>query len=205
MDEVSLLAAFVAGTVSFLSPCVLPLVPGYISIVSGISLDQLQADDSGSLLKTVVLNSLFFIVGFSITFIALGASATALGQVILVNKPLLSQIAGVVIIIFGLHLVGLIKIPFLYRDSRFHNVGKPRGMFGALVLGLVFAFGWSPCLGPVLAGILTFAGTRETVNEGVSLSCSLLGRPRCAVPTDQPGIEEVPCVLRSFQAAPPNG
>jgi len=144
-------------------------VPGYISIVSGISLDQLQSDDSGSLMKTVVLNSVFFIVGFSITFIALGASATALGQVILANKPLLSQIAGIVIIVFGLHLVGLIKIPFLYRDKRLHNVGKPRGMFGALVLGLVFAFGWSPCLGPVLAGILTFAGTRETVNEGVSL------------------------------------
>ena len=170
MDSVSVFAAFAAGIVSFLSPCVLPLVPGYISIVSGISLEQLQAESENSdLMKTVVLNSIFFILGFSVTFIALGASATMLGQVLMARMAILYRIAGIVIIIFGLHLMGIFKIPFLYQDKRFHNVGKPRGMFGAFVLGLAFAFGWTPCIGPILAGILTFASTKDTVNEGVFL------------------------------------
>lgn len=170
VDNVSILAAFAAGIVSFLSPCVLPLVPGYISIVSGISLDQLQAEDRDSgLMKVVIVNSLFFIFGFSVTFISLGASATFLGQFIMAQMSVLYRLAGIVIIIFGLHLTGLVKIPFLYQDKRFHNVAKPRGAFGAFVLGLAFAFGWTPCIGPILAGILTFAATKETVGEGVLL------------------------------------
>ena len=170
MDSVSVLAAFAAGIVSFLSPCVLPLVPGYISIVSGISLEQLQSEERDSgLTRLVVFNSLFFIVGFSVTFIALGASATFLGQFIMAQMGVLYRLAGMVIIIFGLHLTGLVKIPFLYQDKRFHNVDKPRGMFGAFVLGLAFAFGWTPCIGPILAGILTFASTKETVGEGILL------------------------------------
>ena len=169
MDSVSVFAAFAAGIVSFLSPCVLPLVPGYISIVSGISLEQLQADRSDSMRKTVVVNSIFFIMGFSVTFIALGASATLLGQVIMGQMAILYRVAGVVIIVFGLHLMGVFKIPFLYQDKRFHNVDKPRGMIGAFVLGLAFAFGWTPCIGPILAGILTFAGTKETVYQGIFL------------------------------------
>jgi cytochrome c-type biogenesis protein len=170
MDSVSVLAAFAAGIVSFLSPCVLPLVPGYISIVSGISLEQLQSEERDSgLTRLVVFNSLFFIVGFSVTFISLGASATFLGQFIMAQLGVLYRLAGMVIIIFGLHLTGLVKIPFLYQDKRFHNVDKPRGMFGAFVLGLAFAFGWTPCLGPILAGILTFASTKETVGEGILL------------------------------------
>lgn len=170
MDDISIIAAFAAGTISFLSPCVLPLVPGYISMVSGISLDRLQADAAGdkALSRTVLLNSIFFILGFSLTFITLGASASALGQVVMSRMSILYRVAGVLIIIFGLHLIGIFKIPFLYQDKRFHNV-KPRGMAGAFVLGLAFAFGWSPCLGPILAGILTVASTRETVNEGVGL------------------------------------
>ena len=169
MDSVSVFAAFAAGIVSFLSPCVLPLVPGYISIVSGVSLEQLQADRSASMTRMVVLNSVFFICGFSVTFITLGASATLLGQVIMGQMAILYRIAGVVIIIFGLHLMGIFKIPFLYQDKRFHNVNKPRGMFGAFILGLAFAFGWTPCIGPILAGILTFASTRETVYQGIYL------------------------------------
>jgi len=170
MDSVSVLAAFAAGIVSFLSPCVLPLVPGYISIVSGISLEQLQSEERDSgLTRLVVFNSLFFIVGFSVTFISLGASATFLGQFIMAQLGVLYRLAGMVIFIFGLHLTGLVKIPFLYQDKRFHNVDKPRGMFGAFVLGLAFAFGWTPCLGPILAGILTFASTKETVGEGILL------------------------------------
>ncbi len=169
MDSVSVFAAFAAGIVSFLSPCVLPLVPGYISIISGVSLEQLQADRSASMTRMVVFNSVFFICGFSVTFIALGASATLLGQVIMGQMAILYRIAGVVIIIFGLHLMGIFKIPFLYQDKRFHNVDKPRGMFGAFILGLAFAFGWTPCIGPILAGILTFAGTKETVYQGIFL------------------------------------
>ena len=170
MGDISIIAAFAAGTISFLSPCVLPLVPGYISIVSGISLDQLQAEaeDGSSMNRTVLFNSIFFILGFSTTFIALGASASLVGQVLMSQMSILYRIAGVLIIVFGLHLIGVFKIPFLYQDTRFHNV-KPRGMIGAYVLGLAFAFGWSPCLGPILAGILTVASTRDTVNEGVAL------------------------------------
>jgi cytochrome c-type biogenesis protein len=170
MDDISIIAAFVAGMISFLSPCVLPLVPGYISMVSGISLDRLQAESAGdpTISRTVLVNSIFFIIGFSVTFITLGASASALGQIVMSRMSILYRLAGILIIIFGLHLIGIFKIPFLYQDKRFHNV-KPRGMAGAFVLGLAFAFGWSPCLGPILAGILTVASTRETVNEGVVL------------------------------------
>jgi cytochrome c-type biogenesis protein len=170
MDEVSVFTAFFAGLVSFLSPCVLPLVPGYISIISGSSLDQLKArEKDASLVRTALINSVLFIIGFSITFILLGASATWVGQILLARKRLFEEIAGLVLIVFGIHLTGFIKIKALYQDKRFHNVQKPRGMLGALVLGLVFAFGWTPCVGPILAGILTIASTKQTVTEGMFL------------------------------------
>jgi cytochrome c-type biogenesis protein len=170
MDQVPIYTAFVAGLVSFLSPCVLPLVPGYISIISGSSLDQLKAQEKdSSLFRTVLKNSILFIVGFSITFILLGASATWIGQILASRMRLFGQLAGLVLIVFGIHLTGLIKINALYKDKRFHNVQKPRGMLGALVLGLAFAFGWTPCIGPILAGILTIASTKQTVAEGMFL------------------------------------
>jgi cytochrome c-type biogenesis protein len=170
MDNVSVVTAFLAGLVSFLSPCVLPLVPGYISIISGSSLDQLKVRaKEASLFRTVLLNSVMFIVGFSITFILLGASATWIGQVLVSRMRLLGQIAGLILIVFGIHLMGIVKINFLYKDKRFHNVEKPRGLLGALVLGLAFAFGWTPCIGPILAGILTLASTKQTVTQGMFL------------------------------------
>ena len=170
MDNVSVFTAFVAGLVSFLSPCVLPLVPGYISIISGSSLDQLKANAKDStLFRTVLLNSIMFIVGFSITFIFLGATATWVGQFLLQRMRLLGQLAGIILIVFGIHLTGIFKINFLYKDKRFHNVEKPRGLLGALILGLAFAFGWTPCIGPILAGILTIASTKQTVMEGMFL------------------------------------
>lgn len=170
MDDVSIFAAFGAGLLSFLSPCVLPLVPGYISIISGSSLDQLKAQEKdSSLLRTVLMNSIFFIVGFSITFILLGASATWIGQLLVSRMRLLGQLAGIVLIVFGIHLTGIIKIKALYKDKRFHSVQKPRGVFGALLLGLAFAFGWTPCIGPILAGILTIASTKQTATEGMLL------------------------------------
>jgi cytochrome c-type biogenesis protein len=162
--------AFVAGLVSFLSPCVLPLVPGYISIVSGSSLDQLKAQDKDvSLSRTVLLSSVVFIIGFSITFILLGASATWFGQVLVSRRYLFDKIAGLILIVFGVHVLGIVKINALYQDKRFHNVQKPRGVLGAFVMGLAFAFGWTPCLGPILAGILTIASTKQTVTEGMLL------------------------------------
>lgn len=164
------LIAFGAGLVSFLSPCVLPLVPGYISIISGSSLDQLkERQQDSSILRTVLLNSVMFIVGFSITFILLGASASWIGQLLQSRQRLFGQIAGLILIVFGIHLLGIFKINFLYQDKRFHNVQKPRGALGALVLGLAFAFGWTPCIGPILAGILAIASTRETIGGGMAL------------------------------------
>jgi len=170
MDNVSFLTAFAAGLISFLSPCVLPLVPGYISIISGFSLDQLKDEQQKSTLRrTLLINSAIFILGFSITFMAEGASASWIGQVVASRMRLLYRLAGLIIIVFGVHLLGIVKINFLYQDKRFHNVAKPRGAVGALVLGLAFAFGWTPCIGPILAGILTMASTKETVSQGVLL------------------------------------
>lgn len=165
-----ILTAFAGGLVSFLSPCVLPLVPGYLSIISGYSLDQLKGKSEDAALKrTVVMNSIMFIIGFSITFIALGATATWVGQFLRDRMQILYRIAGLVIMIFGLHVLGVFKINALYQDKRFHDVKKPAGAWGVLVLGLAFAFGWTPCLGPILSGILAIAGSQQTVMSGILL------------------------------------
>jgi cytochrome c-type biogenesis protein len=169
MGSVSMAAAFTAGLVSFLSPCVLPLVPGYISLVSGASVDELKTDDHSRVLGKVLLHSLLFILGFSAVFITLGASATWLGQVLLSRMALLYKIAGVVIIIFGLHLTGLLKIGILYRDKRFHSTGKPATAVGAFLIGFAFAFGWTPCIGPILAAILSLAASQDTIRAGIGL------------------------------------
>ena len=131
-------------------------------------MDRLR-EEQNVLRRVVLLNSILFIAGFSLIFITLGASATWLGQVLMSKMTLLYRIAGIVIIVFGLHLTGLLKINLLYRDKRFTNIQKPRGVWGSFVLGLAFAFGWTPCIGPILAGILTIASTRETVGQGVFL------------------------------------
>lgn len=170
MDGITIFTSFAAGLISFLSPCVLPLVPGYISIISGFTLDQLKVESGkASLQRAVLLNSVTFIAGFSITFITLGASATWIGEILLSKAAVLVRLAGLVIIVFGLHLLGVFKIKFLYQDNRFHSIEKPRGMAGAFVLGLAFAFGWTPCIGPILAGVLAIASTKETVIDGVFL------------------------------------
>ena len=170
MPDASVYYVFFAGLASFLSPCVLPLVPGYISIVSGFSLDQLKSDEQRrSVMASVLLNSVMFVIGFSLTFIALGAGATAIGQLLVSKKVLFGEIAGILLIIFGLHLTGIYRINFLYQDKRFHGAAKPRGLFGALVLGLAFAFGWSPCIGPMLAAVLGLASEKDTVGQGMFL------------------------------------
>jgi len=162
--------AFFAGLLSFLSPCVLPLVPGYISIISGFSLDQLKGKaQDASLKRAVMMSSVMFILGFTISFIALGATATALGKLLLTRMPILRNVAGIIMIVFGLHVLGVFRINALYQDKRMHNLQTSSGMWGALVLGLVFALGWSPCLGPILSGILGLASEQETVVRGMFL------------------------------------
>ena len=162
------IAAFFAGLLSFLSPCVLPLVPGYVSLISGSSVEGLQAQDQ-RLLKRVMISSLMFIAGFSLVFVSLGAVATSVGQVTRQYYPLLTRVAGVVIIIFGLHLTGVWKIKTLYADKRLHQVKGGSSAWGAFAVGFAFAFGWTPCIGPILATILAFASAEDTVLKGTSL------------------------------------
>lgn len=161
-------AAFIAGLLSFLSPCVLPLVPGYVSLISGTGAETLESGRQ-RLLRSVMLNSVMFILGFSIVFIALGAGATAFGQLVGRFRRDLTIVAGLVIIVFGLHLTGLLKIKALYMDKRMHDVKGGSSPLGAFVVGFAFAFGWTPCIGPILAGILTLAAAEETVSKGMAL------------------------------------
>src|ERR687891_1240303 len=174
MEQVTLLAAFVAGVLSFISPCVLPLIPGYVSFVSGVSLDEMRGTGvpqgaSAAVKRRALLMSLAFVMGFSLVFIGLGASATAIGALLMEHLSLLGKIAGVVIILFGLHMMGVLKIGFLYSEKRMQTSGKPAGFFGAMLVGIAFAFGWTPCIGPILAAILAVAATQDSVGEGVQL------------------------------------
>jgi cytochrome c-type biogenesis protein len=162
------IAAFVAGLLSFLSPCVLPLVPGYVSLISGVGAEDLEERDS-RLLRTVMVNSVMFILGFSIVFITLGAVATEVGQLTRQYYPLLTRIAGIVIILFGLHLTGIFKINALYADKRMHRIKGSSTAAGAFAVGFAFAFGWTPCIGPILATILAFAASEDSVAKGTAL------------------------------------
>ncbi|HEX7425409.1 MAG TPA: cytochrome c biogenesis protein CcdA [Terriglobales bacterium] len=162
------LAAFVAGLISFLSPCVLPLVPGYVSLISGVGVEQLKLKE-GELFRKVMLNSAAFIIGFSIVFITLGAISTEVGQILAQYKSLLARIAGVVIILFGLHLTGILQIKALLADTRLHGLKGSSSVWGAFVIGFAFAFGWTPCVGPILAVVLGFAAAQDTVWKGIFL------------------------------------
>src|SRR5258708_31324820 len=162
------IAAFVAGVVSFLSPCVLPLVPGYVSLISGASVEELQSKDR-KLLNTVLLHSIMFILGFTLVFVTLGAAATEIGHLAKVYRKQLTWIAGTVIILFGLHLTGIFKIKALYADKRLHSVKGGKSPIGAFVIGFAFAFGWTPCIGIYLGTILNLAATSESVTRGIVL------------------------------------
>ena len=162
--------AFLAGLASFLSPCVLPLVPGYISLISGISVDQMkQGDSSSSMRGWVIFNSLAFNAGLSLIFISLGAAAGLIGSTILSN-PWLRIIGGVVIIAFGLQMLGWLKLKLLYKDTRHFSERKPKGPLGSLLLGSAFAAGWTPCIGPILGGIIGLAATSGGWKSGLFLS-----------------------------------
>jgi len=169
--EVSYAGALVAGLLSFLSPCVLPLVPPYLCFLAGVSLEQMTGESDGDkgLMRRVMTTSVLFVLGFSTVFITLGATASLLGQMLADNLDILAKIAGVVIIVLGLHFLGVFRFAFLDRDVRFTGPAKPAGPIGAYVVGLAFAFGWTPCVGPVLAAILLVAGSESSVMHGVSL------------------------------------
>jgi cytochrome c-type biogenesis protein len=176
MDNVSLISAFVAGIASFISPCVLPLVPGYISFISGVSLEKLRKDQTERTRRNVMMTSLIFIAGFSTVFILLGASATYAGRFLLQNKILFNRIAGVLIIILGLHVAGLFQIRFLNYEKRLNLGQKPVGVISSFLVGLAFAAGWTPCIGPILAAILIVASNQQTSIQGVLLlGCYSLG------------------------------
>jgi len=167
--DVSIGGAFLGGVLSFASPCVLPLVPPYLCYVAGVSLDELTTEREEGTGGRVMIAALAFVAGFATVFVLLGATASVLGRLVAQQLPTLSMIAGVVIIVMGLHFLGLFRIGFLSREARFSVASKPPGLVGAYVMGLAFAFGWTPCIGPVLAAILLVAGSADTVGAGAGL------------------------------------
>lgn len=166
--EISILAALAGGLISFLSPCVLPLVPPYMTYLAGASLDQIESADDPKLRKRAITTAVVFVLGFTTVFTLLGATASALGQLVRQYMDVFGIIAGVVIIIMGLHFLGLFRITMLYREARF-QAGSNVNLWGAYVMGLAFAFGWTPCIGPILAAILAVAGTEASVARGAFL------------------------------------
>ncbi|GLK75135.1 cytochrome C biogenesis protein CcdA [Methylopila jiangsuensis] len=169
ISDVTLPAVFAAGALSFLSPCVLPLVPPYLCFLAGSTLDQLVSDERPRSVSARTLGAAaLFVLGFATVFVALGATASALGRLLLANAPLLASVAGVAIIVMGLHFLGVFRIGFLMRDTRM-EVQKPVGLWGAYLMGLAFAFGWTPCIGPVLAAVLSVAASETTVASGAGL------------------------------------
>jgi cytochrome c-type biogenesis protein len=158
------LIAFSAGLLSFLSPCVLPLIPSYVTFITGLSLDDVQHAR-----KAALLHGSLFVLGFTLIFLAMGAGATMLGQVLIQNRDWISRVGGVVIIIFGLYLLGVLNIGFLSRERRFHVADKPVGYLGTMVVGIAFGAGWTPCLGPILGSILLYTGTQADLGRGMLL------------------------------------
>ena len=167
--SVGVLVAFSAGLFSFLSPCVLPLFPSYVSFITGMSVSDLTADLSGAARRRVMLHALAFVLGFSLVFVALGASFSAAGQFLLDYRNLIRQVGGALIVLFGLYIAGVFKLAAMGRTMQFQLREKPAGYLGSLAVGITFAIGWTPCVGPILGAILSLAGTSETVQRGIGL------------------------------------
>lgn len=163
---VGLFIAFTAGLLSFLSPCVLPLVPSYITFITGLSLDDVQTTQAR---RTALVHGLLFTLGFSLIFISLGAIASGFGQTMAANRDWISQLGGVVIMVFGLYLMGFLKWGFLTQERRLHLANKPVGYLGTVFVGVAFGAGWTPCIGPILGSILMFASGQESLGRGVVL------------------------------------
>ncbi|MGI9483792.1 MAG: cytochrome c biogenesis CcdA family protein [Hyphomicrobiales bacterium] len=171
MADVTYPAAVGAGLLSFLSPCVLPLVPPYLCYLAGTSLEELSSSDKlePGMAQRVAISSFAFVLGFSTVFVALGAAASVIGQVLRSHLDVLGWVAGIMIIIMGLHFLGLFRIPLLNREVRYQTTTPSVGIVGAYLMGLAFAFGWTPCIGPVLASIFAIAAAKESVAEGALL------------------------------------
>lgn len=170
MKDVSFPLAFFAGVLSFLSPCVLPLVPSYVSFITGISFEDLTADtDRRRIRYLTVTNSLAFIFGFSAVFMALGASSSAVGRLLFEYQEWIRIIGGILVIILGLFVAGFLRLDFLMKDKKVHLTGKPVGYFGTFLVGMTFAAGWTPCIGPILGTILLYAGAQGSAVYGFKL------------------------------------
>jgi cytochrome c-type biogenesis protein len=166
---VSFTLAFAAGVASFLSPCVLPVVPGYVSFVTGVTLDVREPADVRRMRRRAAENAALFVLGFSLLFIALGATATALGTALRRALPLMQQVGGAIIVLFGLSMLGVLRVPLLMQERRVQLAAKPAGRLGSIAAGVAFGAGWTPCIGPVLATILLYAGVNETLLRGTAL------------------------------------
>lgn len=170
MNSTSLWVAFTAGFLSFLSPCVLPLIPSYVGFITGMSFSELTTgEDRSRILKISIINSLLFIAGFTVVFILLGATATAVGTSLNKYQNILRWVGGVLVIILGVHFTGLINIKFLQIEKRVHLQNRPIGYVGAVLIGMAFAAGWTPCIGPILGSILMVAATQSEISKGVLL------------------------------------
>jgi cytochrome c-type biogenesis protein len=169
MQPVGVLVAFSAGLFSFLSPCVLPLFPSYLSIITGMSVSDLQGELSADTRRRVLGHSIAFIFGFSLVFVALGASFSAAGQFLLDYRDLIRQVGGVLIIVFGLYIAGVLKFALLGRTQQWELRTRPAGYVGSLLVGVTFAIGWTPCVGPILGAILSLASTSENIGRGIGL------------------------------------
>lgn len=173
--DIGLVASFGAGLVSFLSPCILPLVPPYLCFLAGTSLGELTADRTVGITGRVLGRAIAFVGGFGVVFVALGASASTVGLLVSDHLMLLSRIAGVVIAVLGLHLLGVFRLSFLLREARLQTLRRPASVLGAFAVGLAFGFGWTPCVGPVLTSILLLAGTEASVGRGAALLAAYAG------------------------------
>ena len=162
--SIGLFLAFSAGLLSFLSPCVLPLIPSYITFITGLSFDEVQSSR-----RVALVHGLLFVLGFSLIFLALGATATVIGRVLFSQRDLITKIGGVMIIVFGLYLVGVLNIGFFARERRVHLANKPVGYLGTVLVGIAFGAGWTPCIGPILGSILLYASTEADLPRGLAL------------------------------------
>lgn len=169
-QEVTYVGAFIAGLLSFLSPCVLPLIPSYITYITGLSFADLQAEHPSHIIRQkTIFHSLCFITGFTVVFVLLGASATYIGSFLSENAIIIRKIGGVLLVLLGIHVTGLLPLRFLLGEKRVSIKHKPAGYVGSFLVGIAFAAGWTPCIGPILAGILAVAATAESINQGILL------------------------------------
>ena len=166
MEVVSLgvLISFTAGLLSFLSPCVLPLIPSYVTFVTGLTLEDVQRSR-----KTALVHALLFVLGFTLIFLALGATATAVGRLLVIHRLWISRVGGVLVVLLGLYLLGAFNMAFLARERRVQITDKPLGYFGTVLVGIAFGAGWSPCIGPILGGILTYTASEAQLSRGLVL------------------------------------